>query len=230
MSRPGSTFPPLPPSPPDPPFPRHTPWLPDPRPTAPGPVSAAAWLLVSDGDRLAERLLDQRMVLLAGELDDDAVNRAVAALALLDASGDDPVQLRMSGVSADVDAALPIVDALDLMGAPVHATALGRISGPAVVLLAVADRRVAGAHAVLHLCEPRSPHGIPGPEVEAWAAERTRRLRALQERLAAACGRTVDEIAADMRAGRVLDAQEAREYGLVDAAEPPGRAPTGPAR
>jgi enoyl-CoA hydratase/carnithine racemase len=33
-----------------------------------------------------------------------------------------------------------------------------------------------------------------------------------------------------MRAGRVLDAQEAREYGLVDAAEPPGRAPTGPAR
>jgi len=230
MSRPSSTFPPLPPSPPDPPFPRHTPWLPEPRPMTPGPVSASASMVVSDSDRLGERLLDQRVVLLAGELDDDAVNRAVAALALLDASGDEPVRLRMSGVSADVDTALPIVDALDLMGAPVHATALGRISGPAVALLAVADHRVVGAHAVLHLCEPRSPHGIPGPEAEALAAERTRRLRALQERLAAACRRSVDEIAADMRAGRLLGAQEAEDYGLVDATEPPGRAPTGPAR
>ena len=65
----------------------------------------------------------------------------------------------------------------------------------------------------------------PGPEVEAWAAERIRRLRALQERLAAACRRPVDEIAADMRAGRVLSAQEARDYGLVDATVAAGRTP-----
>jgi ATP-dependent Clp protease, protease subunit len=225
MNRPGSTFPPLPPSPPDPPFPRHTPWLPEPRPMAPGPVSASASMVVGDRDWLGERLLERRVVALAGELDDDAVNRAVAALALLDASGDDPVELRLSGVSADLAATLPIVDALDLMGAPVHATALGRLTGPAVALLAVADHRVAGSHAVLHLCEPRSPHGIPGPEVEAWAAERTRSLRALQERLAAACRRPVDEIAADMRAGRLFSAQEATDYGLVDATEAAGRTP-----
>jgi ATP-dependent Clp protease protease subunit len=186
-------------------------------------------MVVGDRDWLGERLLDQRVVALAGELDADAVNRAVAALALLDASGDDPVGLRLSGVSADLDTALPIVDALDLMGAPVHATALGRLTGPAVALLAVADRRVAGAHAVFHLCEPRSPHGIPGREVEARAAEHAARLRSLHERLAEACRRPVDEIAADMRSGRVLGAQEAREYGLVDTAESGGRG-TGPAR
>jgi ATP-dependent Clp protease protease subunit len=186
-------------------------------------------MVVGERDWLGERLLDQRVVALAGELDDDAVNRAVAALALLDATGDEPVALRLSGVSADLDTALPIVDALDLMGAPVHATALGRLTGPAVALLAVADRRVAGAHTVLHLCEPRSPHGIPGPEVEAWAAERSRRLQALQERLATACRRPVDEIAADMRAGRLLTAREAVDYGLVDATEPTGGGATEPA-
>jgi ATP-dependent Clp protease protease subunit len=52
--------------------------------------------------------------------------------------------------------------------------------------------------------------------VKAWAAEHARQLRRLQERLAAACGRSVDEVAADMRAGRLLDAEEARAYGLVD--------------
>ena len=46
MNRPGSTYPPLPPSPPDPPFPRHTPWLPEPRPMAPGPVWASASMVV----------------------------------------------------------------------------------------------------------------------------------------------------------------------------------------
>jgi ATP-dependent Clp protease protease subunit len=180
-------------------------------------VSASASLIVGAQDWLAERLLDQRVVALSGELDDDAVNRAVAALALLDATGDDPVQLRLSGVSADLDTALPLLDAIDLMGAPVHATALGTLTGPAVALLAVADHRVAGPHAVLHLREPTNGRGLHGRGIEAWAAEHARQLRRLQERLAAACGRPVEEVAADMAAGRLLTAQEAQEYGLVDA-------------
>jgi len=43
-----------------------------------------------------------------------------------------------------------------------------------------------------------------------------RRLRRLQERLAEATGRDVEQIAADMRTGRLLSTEEAREYGLVD--------------
>ena len=216
MTMPHGTFPPLPPHPPEPPRPRHDPWHPEPRPPAPGAASASAALVVGGGDWLAERLLDQRVVTLSGELDTDAVNRAVAELALLDATGDDPVRLRLSGVGADLEGALTLVDALDLVGVPVHATSLGTLSGPAVAVLAVADRRVAGAHAMVRLCEPRAPRGVPGHEVEAWAAEHARLLRRLQERLAAACGRSVDEVTADMRAGRLLDAEEARAYGLVD--------------
>ena len=216
MTMPHSTFPPLPPNPPEPPRTRHDPWHPEPRPPAPGAASASAALVVGGGDWLAERLFDQRVVTLSGELDTDAVNRAVAELALLDATGNDPVRLRLSGVGVDLEGALTLVDALDLVGVPVHATSLGTLSGPAVAVLAVADRRVAGAHAMVRLCEPRAPHGVPGHEVEAWAAEHARQLRRLQERLAAACGRSVDEVAADMRAGRLLDAEEARAYGLVD--------------
>jgi ATP-dependent Clp protease, protease subunit len=225
MSRPLGTHPPLPPQPPEPPVPRPNPWSPEPRPVAPGPVSANASLSVAAADWLGERLLDQRVVALAGELDAETVNRTVAALALLDATGDAPVRLRLSGVGADLGSALTLLDALELMGVPVHATAVGTLTGPAIVLLAVADRRTAGPHAVLHLCEPRGPHGIRGHELDAWAAEHARQLRRLQERLADACGRTADEVAADMRAGRLLDAAEAQAYGLVDATEPSGRRP-----
>jgi len=228
MTRPFGTHPPLPPSPPDPPFPRHTPWLPEPRPTAAGPVSASAMVLGAP-DWLGERLLEQRVVALAGELDDETVSRTVAALALLDADGDGPVQLRLSGVSADLEGVLTLVDALDLMGVPVHATALGTLTGPAVALLAVADHRVVGPHAVLHLKEPRNGRALHGRDVEAWAAQHARQLRRLQERLAEATGRGVEQVAADMAAGLLLGAEEAKEYGLADAAEPSRRS-AGPDR
>ncbi|MFW3172648.1 ClpP family protease [Geodermatophilus sp. CPCC 206100] len=222
MNRPLAAWPPVPPGPPDPPFPPrtpewpHPPWQPGSPPPVPGPSSASATVVLGGVDWLAERLLEQRVVTLAGELDPAAVNRAVAELALLDATGDEPVRLRLSGVSTDLDGALTLVDALDLVGAPVHATSLGTLAGPALAVLAVAGSRRAGAHATFRLCEPRSPRGVPGPQVEARAAELARQLRRLQERLAEACGRPVEEVAADMRAGRVLDAGEARAYGLLD--------------
>ncbi|MGY1781342.1 ATP-dependent Clp protease proteolytic subunit [Geodermatophilus sp. SYSU D01036] len=220
MTRPSGTWPPLPPEPPFPlPPPDHprSPWQPPPRPPAvPGQGATTMSVVVGSPDWLAERLVEHRMVTLSGELDADAVNRAVAELALLDADGDGPVQLRLSGVSADLDAALVLVDAIDLMGAPVHVTCLGTIAGAAVAVLAVADRRTAGTHALFQLTEPRAPGSGLGRDVEVLAAEHTRRLRRLQERLAGATGRDVEQVAADMRAGRLLSAEEAREYGLVD--------------
>jgi len=215
---PATHWPPLPPEPPEPKPPR-SPWLPEARPAS--PASASAAVVIGESDWLAQRLLDQRVVALSGEVDDEAANRAVAQFGLLDATGDAPVSLRLSGVSADLGAALTLVDALDLMGAPVHALCLGTLTGPAVALLAVADQRVAGRHVTVHLCEPRSPHGIPGRELEALAAEYARQLRRLQERIADACGRPADEIAADMRAGKLLTTQEAQAYGLVDSAGAP---------
>lgn len=224
--RPTAHWPPLPPEPPEPPQPPRSPWLPEARP--PTPASASASLVLAAQDWLAQRLLDQRIVTLSGEVDDEAANRAVAELGLLDASGDAPVSLRLVDVSAGPGAALTLVDALDLMGAPVHATCLGTLTGPAVALLAVADLRIAGRHATVHLCEPRSPHGLAAREVETAAAEHARQVRRLEERLAEACGRAADDVAADTRAGRLLTADEARDYGLVDTTEPPRRPPVGP--
>jgi ATP-dependent Clp protease protease subunit len=174
-------------------------------------------------DWLAERLLDQRVVAQAGELDTETANRAIATLALLDASGDEPVQLRLSGVMVDLETGLELVDALDLMGTPVHVTALGALTGAAIALLAVGDVRAAGPHALLQMADPRPPRGVHGWDVEAWAAEHTRQVQRLHERLAQACGRPVEEIAADMHAGRLVSAQEAQAYGLVDTATPPRR-------
>ncbi len=212
-----SVWPPVPPEP----FPRRTPWQPAPgAPRVPGPPSSPGWSLIADTEAgwLAERLAERRLLALAGELDRDAANRVVAELALLDASGDEPVTLRLSGLSADLDSALTVVDALDMMGVEVRATCLGTITGAAVAILAVAHRRTAGAHATVALREPRARHHVGGADLEAQAEHHRRTLRGLQERIAAACHRPVDTVIEDMRAGRLLTAEQARDYGLIDPA------------
>jgi ATP-dependent Clp protease protease subunit len=182
-------------------------------------------------DWLGERMAEQRVVMLSGALDREAANRAVAMLALCDATGDEPVRLRLTDVSAELDTVLMLVDALDLMGAPVHASALGLLDGAAVAILAVADRRTAGAHARIRLREPPPPRGFAPRELETHARHHERQLRLLQERIATACGRPVDAVAADMRAGRLLDTDAAREYGLLDPADlTSGPAPAEPTR
>ncbi|GEL16682.1 ATP-dependent Clp protease proteolytic subunit [Pseudonocardia asaccharolytica] len=209
------TWPP-PPLPPPPGEPRRTPWQPGPHPQAPLPTMPPT-TVETGPDWLAQRLLDQRIVALSGRLGPAVVNRATASLAIIDASGDDPVELRLCDVDADLDDTLTLLDALDLVSVPVHATCVGGLTGAAVALLAVADRRVAGARAVLALREPRMQTSGHAADVEARAEEHRRRLRLLQERLATACRRPLDEVAGDMYTGRILTADEARDYGLIDA-------------
>jgi len=198
--------------------PHRTPWQPDPHPPSPLPSSPSQSHFVdSRPDWLGERLLDQRVVSLAGPLDAEAANRAAASLALLDTSGDDPVELRLCDVDTDLDIALTLVDTLDLMGVPVHATCLGEVVGPAIAILAVADYRTAARHATLHLREPRPRWSGHAGDIATHAEHHQRRLRLLQERIVRACRRSVDAVAADMRTGRILTAEEAHGYGLVDA-------------
>jgi ATP-dependent Clp protease protease subunit len=161
-------------------------------------------------------LLERRIVSLSGWLDSAAANRTAAALALLDASGHGPIELRLCVVDADLDVVCTLLDTLDLVGVPLHATCLGELRGAAVVILAVADRRVAGSHAIVHLREPRTRLDGYADHVATGAENHQRRLRLLQERIAEACHRSVDAVAADMRKGRVLTADEARGYGLID--------------
>ncbi len=203
-----------PPTPPSvPPF--HTPWQPDPRlPSAPMPVTSVG--ATGGPDWLAERLFDKRIVSLTGRLDAEATNRAAASLALLDASGDDEVQLWLHGVDADVDAAATLLDTLDLMGVRLHVHCRGDVRGTAIALLAPADRRTAAAHATFHLLEPRTSCTGPASDVAIAAEQHEQQLRRLQQRIADSCRRPVDTVIADMRDHRILTADEARDYGLID--------------
>jgi ATP-dependent Clp protease protease subunit len=192
------------------PYRQPDPWRPPPEPGGP-----AGWL--------EERLFDRRVVLLHGPLTGPAATQAAAALLTLDAMGAEPVQLHMSVSDGELSAAFAVVDAVDAMRAPLHALVTVEVGGAAVVVLAAADRRLAYRHARIRLAEPRSA-SVSGTadEVAAAAGRYLRELEELAVRLADATGQPRSRVEDDLSAGRILTAEQAREYGLLhDIVGPP---------
>ncbi|BCJ50958.1 ATP-dependent Clp protease proteolytic subunit [Actinoplanes sp. NBRC 14428] len=166
---------------------------------------------------LEERLFDQRIVMVRGPLTGQAATGIAAALLTLDAAGPEPVQLHVASGGGDLNAAHAVIDVIDAMAAPVHAVVTSEAGGAVLAVLAAAERRSAYRHARFKLAEPRAA-GVTGTadEVAAAAGQHLRELEELVLRLVETTGRTRSRVEDDLSTGRILSAEEAREYGLID--------------
>jgi len=207
--------------------PPRPPYLPAPPPAHHDGPPTDAW-----PRPVLDRLFEQRVVFLWGELDHDAAGRLAAELMTLDATGDEPVHLHVDSPGGTLEAAFSVMDVIDLLGVDVVATCVGQAAGPAVGPLAVAHRRRATPHARFRLCEPVVHAAGSARQLQAWVEAQRSQRRRFCERLAAATGHTTDDVEADLAAGRFLDAAGAVTYGLVDEICGPGARvfpwPTGP--
>jgi ATP-dependent Clp protease, protease subunit len=166
---------------------------------------------------LEERLFDRRMVMLRGTLTGSIASHVAAALLTLDALGADPIELHISSSDGDLSAAYAVVDAIDAMRSKVRAVVPSMAGGASMAILAAADRRLAFRHARIRLAEPRATMAAGTAEqVAAAAGEYLRELDELVVRLAGVTGQSRSQIENDLAGGRVLAAEEAKEYGLID--------------
>jgi ATP-dependent Clp protease protease subunit len=199
-------------------------------PPALDPVSPTRVWLDPNADwqgRLYERLLEQRIVLASGILDDDAAARFSAQLLTLDAEEDKPIRLELQNLRAELPAVLTVMGILDVLRAPVHACVSGQISGPGLGVLASCPRRSGYPNASFVLAEPKLHFGGTVTSITAREQQVTRMLDTLYFRLAEVTGREVDQIRDDARRGRSLTTAQAIGYGLIhDQETSPG--PAGP--
>jgi ATP-dependent Clp protease, protease subunit len=166
---------------------------------------------------LEERLFDQRIVMIRGQLSIEAATGISAAMLTLDAAGPAPVQLHVAGDGGELGAALTVIDVIDTMTAPVHALVTAQAAGAVVAVLAAAGKRTAYRHARFKLTEPHAA-GVTGTadEVTRAAGQHLRELEEIVLRLVEVTGQPRSRIEDDLAAGRILSAQEAVEYGLID--------------
>ncbi|MGA3353448.1 MAG: ATP-dependent Clp protease proteolytic subunit [Acidimicrobiales bacterium] len=169
-----------------------------------------------DGSWLQERLFERRIVLCRGILDDSVAGRVAAELMTLDALGDAAVELQLDTQGASLEAAWTLIDVIDLLGAPVNIVCSGRVEGAAIGLLSAGARRTALPHARFRLTDPELEISGRASELAALLDHHFERLDRLHDRVAASTGRPTQEVAADFRDRKSLDAPEAVRYRLVD--------------
>lgn len=169
-------------------------------------------------DPLADRLLDQRIVVLGQEIDDDVAHLVCGRLLLLAAENrrhDITLYVHSSGGSPGAAAA--IHDTMRWVDPDVVTVVHGTVAGAGVLVAAAGapGRRTALPHARFHLTPPPGGVGVTA-DVRGRSEELTRQRRELAELVAAHSGRTTDEVVADSERGRWFGATEALGYGLVD--------------
>jgi ATP-dependent Clp protease protease subunit len=165
---------------------------------------------------LAQRLFEQRVVLLYGTLDDLSVARTSAELMTLDAEGDDPISLRIDSGEGSLALALTLMDVIELLGVPVRALCLGQVGGPAIGVVSVCSHRAAMPSTRFSLREPTTQMETHVRNVAQWAAMRSDERQRFCERVAAAVGQPAARVTDDFTGGRFLSAPEALAYGIID--------------
>jgi ATP-dependent Clp protease protease subunit len=195
---------------------RPAPFPPTPERPHPPPLTVTPPPAAFTASDLESRLLDQRRVLLTGFLGDEAATRASAALMWLDATGDDPVELHVSCNDGDLQAAGALADTISLMGVTVIAHARGSIGGPALGPFCAANQRRASEQTLFRLQDPSVQFNGDARTLTSYAEHHQRALDALHVGIAHATGQRIERVAEDFGRGTVLDAPEARAYGILN--------------
>jgi ATP-dependent Clp protease protease subunit len=164
---------------------------------------------------VADRLLDMRIVHLGGALDETLANHGIAQLLLLDRRGSTPIELHLGCRESELDASLALAGAVQAVSAPVHVIVHGSLVGPAVAVLCAGQERGAHSSANIVLSVPDvTAHGT-ADQLTVHAEHHERQLDRLRDHIVRVTGRSADDVDHDLRAGRVLSADDARAYGLL---------------
>jgi ATP-dependent Clp protease protease subunit len=166
-------------------------------------------------DKLYERLLERRIVLASGVLDDEAATRLSAQLLTLDAESGNPIRLELQNLQAELPAALTLMGVLDVVRAEIQAFASGETGGAALGVLASCPRRAAYPNASFTLAEPKLRFSGTATAVAAREQQARRMTDSLFYRIAEAAGRGAEDIRTDARRGRTFTVAEAIGYGLI---------------
>ncbi|MBB1155454.1 ATP-dependent Clp protease proteolytic subunit [Amycolatopsis rubida] len=169
--------------------------------------------------RLRERFLSQRVLVLDGVLDDD--NGTVLATQMLSLAGEDPVKdiaLWIHSPGGSVPSMLAIRDVMRLVPCDVSTLALGLACSAGQFLLSAGTpgKRFALPHARILMHQGSAGIGGSAVEVEVQADDLRYTRDTVLGLTAQDTGQPFDRIFADSLHDRWYTAAEARDYGFID--------------
>jgi ATP-dependent Clp protease protease subunit len=176
----------------------------------------------SRGERsydIFSRLLNDRIVFLAGEVDDAQAQVIQAELLFLEAQDPDKdIQLYINSPGGSVSAGMAIYDTMQYIKCDVQTICSGMAASMGAFLLSsgAKGKRIALPNAEIMIHQPAAGTQGKVTDMEIDVEHFLRIKKRMNELLAQNCGKDVEQVRLDTERDRWLTAEEAREYGLID--------------
>lgn len=166
------------------------------------------------------KLFEERIIFLGTQVDDASANDIMAQLLVLE--GQDPdrdITMYINSPGGSFTSLMAIYDTMRYVRPDVATVCLGQAASAAAVILAAGTpgKRAALPNSRVLIHQPATG-GVRGQvsDLEIQAAEIERMRTLMDQTLAKHCGRTPEQVRIDTDRDKILTAQEAVEYGIID--------------
>ncbi|MBT1070281.1 ATP-dependent Clp endopeptidase proteolytic subunit ClpP [Pelotalea chapellei] len=166
------------------------------------------------------RLLKERIIFLGGGIDDQVANLIIAQLLFLEAEDPDKdIHLYINSPGGVVTSGMAIFDTMRYIKAPVSTICVGQAASMGAFLLAAGEKgkRFSLTHSRIMIHQPLGGFQGQATDIHIHAKEILRMKDELNAILSEMTGQNVEKIAADTERDYFLSAEDAKEYGLIDA-------------
>jgi ATP-dependent Clp protease protease subunit len=166
------------------------------------------------------KMFEDRIIFLGVQVDDASANDVMAQLITLESTDPDrDITMYINSPGGSFTAMTAIYDTMQYVRPDIATVCLGQAASAAAVLLGAGTpgKRLALPNSRIIIHQPATEGGYgQGSDIEIQAREILRMRTQLEEMLSRHSGKPMEQVRKDIDRDKIMTADEAREYGLID--------------
>jgi ATP-dependent Clp protease, protease subunit len=166
------------------------------------------------------KLFEDRIIFLGVQIDDASANDVMAQLLVLESTDPDrDITMYINSPGGSFTAMTAIYDTMQYVRPDISTVCLGQAASAAAILLCAGTpgKRLALTHSRIIIHQPATEGGYgQGSDIEIQAREILRMRSQMEEIISRHSGQAVERVRKDVDRDKIMTAEEAKEYGLVD--------------
>jgi ATP-dependent Clp protease protease subunit len=166
------------------------------------------------------KMFEERIIFLGVQVDDASANDVMAQLMVLESTDPDrDITMYINSPGGSFTALTAIYDTMQYVRPDIQTVCMGQAASAAAVLLAAGTpgKRLALPNSRIIIHQPATEGGYgQGSDIEIQAREILRMRSLLEDMISTHTGRAIEQVRKDIDRDKILTADEAKEYGLID--------------
>ncbi|MFI6601656.1 ATP-dependent Clp protease proteolytic subunit [Nonomuraea sp. NPDC050536] len=165
------------------------------------------------------KLFEDRIIFLGVQIDDASANDVMSQLLTLESLDPDrDISIYINSPGGSFTAMAAIYDTMQFVRPEIQTVCLGQAASAAAVLLAggTPGKRFALPNARMLIHQPSTEGGGQGSDIEIQAREILRMRALMEDIISKHTGRSTADVRKDIERDKILTADEAKAYGLID--------------